>query len=498
MNLKKQKILMDHFLKNLEKEVASAKRSGTYDIGIKTVTGHSVSIEKPRAFCFRGLEGKDEQVLLYKVIVDGGMESSVALDIYNEAMAALEGESGSNSNNNGSGFFGGATSRGIKTGFYFDKRKLSDGSPMFKETKKRVYLIINQGRASRTCIVARPNYGKFLASKDWVRENLLNGPPKLSLVTNNQQAIDVWDQEFKLADLSNSETYQRYCHGRHRESFVFSGSVVPILNKILVAANPRDIYSSDQAMTMPAIVRVEPSGKTPPEEQAEGASNEGTATGAVEETTDSSAAESANDTESAEPAVGQKVAIEMLGSSIFRGTITEYKEDGGDNADDENQSGTYVATFTNGSNIELSVEEAKDAMKLFSSEVEKLMTSAKMPKADASNTKVHAAICSSTRGPTRRPVLAEGEENDTEEVEKIYEEEYDGDVPKVLVGLEFQRAPVKWYSEKEQKRIEIPFWQFVLRSLAEKCRGAHVGEKYVLSSRELLNLEKAEAMKGEN
>jgi hypothetical protein len=58
MNLKKQKILMDHFLKNLEKEVATAKRAGTYDIGIKTVTGHSVSIEKPRAFTFRGLEAK--------------------------------------------------------------------------------------------------------------------------------------------------------------------------------------------------------------------------------------------------------------------------------------------------------------------------------------------------------------------------------------------------------------------------------------------------------
>ena len=433
------------------------------------------------------------------------MESSIALDIYNEATAALEGESGNSNNNTGRGFFGGATSRGIKTGFYFDKRKLTDGSPMFKETKKRVYLIINQGRSSQRCVVARPNYGKFLASKDWVRENLLNGPPKLSLVTNNQQAIDVWDQEFKLADLSSSETYQRYCFGRHRESFVFSGSVVPILNKILVSANPRDIYSADKAMTMPAIVRVEPSGKTPPEEQAEaeGTSNEGTATatGAVEETTDSSAAENADDTESTEPAVGQKVAVEMLGSSIFRGAITEYKEDGGDNAaDDENQSGTYVATFTNGSSIEMTVEEAKDAMKLFGSEVEKLMTGAKMPKDDASNTQVHAAICSSTQGPTRRPVLAEGEENDTEETEKIYEEEYDGDVPKVLVGLEFQRAPVKWYSEVQQEHITIPFWQFVLRSLAEKCRGGGdvPGENYVLSSRELLNLEKAEAMKGEN
>ena len=69
----------------------------------------------------------------------------------------------------------------------------------------------------------------------------------------------------------------------------------------------------------------------------------------------------------------------------------------------------------------------------------------------------------------------------------------------MLVGLIL--AGGAWWANattREQKRIEIPFWQFVLRSLAEKCQAVDVGEMYVLSSRELLNLEKAEAMKGEN
>lgn len=112
-----------------------------------------------------------------------------------------------------------------------------------------------------------------------------------------------------------------------------------------------------------------------------------------------------------------------------------------------------------------------------------------MPKAEASNTTVHAVASSSTQVGPRRPVLDEGEEEDIEDIERMYEEKYDGDVPKVLVGLEFQRAPVKWYSEHAQEAISIPFWQFVLRNLASKL----LGDDYVMTSRELLQLEIAEA-----
>jgi hypothetical protein len=148
-----------------------------------------------------------------------------------------------------------------------------------------------------------------------------------------------------------------------------------------------------------------------------------------------------------------------------------------------------VATFTDGSVIEMTSEEAKEAMELFDDEVEKLVSNAKMPKAEASNTEVHAVASSSTQVGPRRPVLDEGEEEDIEDIERMYEEKYDGDVPKVLVGLEFQRAPVKWYSEHAQEAISIPFWQFVLRNLASKL----LGDDYVMTSRELLQLEIAEA-----
>ena len=471
LNLKRQKLLTDHFLKYLENEVASEKRAGTYDIGIKTITGHSISIEKPRSFCFRGVDAKSPQdrVLLYKAVVDRGMESSVALEQYNEAKAQ---ESG--------GISGTTRRRGIQTGFYFDKRTRLDGSSLFKETGKRVFLIINQGRSRNTCVVARPSYGKFLATKEWVYERLLQGAPRLSLVTNVQDAIGVWNKEFKLADCPSSEKYQQYSWGRHSESFVFSGSVVPVLNKILVSTAP------GKNIVMPAIVRVER--KSSQEDSLEASEGDETIAG-DNTTTDISAAEDANANESAtnqEPAVGQKVATQMLGSSIFiRGEITECKQaDEGDNEED-----IYIATFTDGSKIEMISEEAKKAMKLFDDEVVKLVSKAKMPKVDASNTEVHTITGSATNGSTRRPVLAAGEEEDIEDVERLYEEEYDGEVPKVLVGLEFQRQTENWYSESAQAVVTIPYWQFVLRNLASKL----LGEDYVMTSRELVQLEKAEA-----
>ena len=41
---------------------------------------------------------------------------------------------------------------------------------------------------------------------------------------------------FELADRPNSEIYQFSCHGRHKEHIVFSGQIVPILNKMLKAS----------------------------------------------------------------------------------------------------------------------------------------------------------------------------------------------------------------------------------------------------------------------
>jgi len=153
---------------------------------------------------------------------------------------------------------------------------------------------------------------------------------------------------------------------------------------------------------------------------------------------------------------------------------------------------TYVTRFTDGSKVEMNSEEVKMATELFRIELEKLVVEAKVPKADASNTGVHVAVDSKSQGSLRCPVLAEGQENDTEEYECVFEEEYDGEVPKVLVGLEFPKRSSNWYSQRTRDHIKLPFWQFVLRKLSEKV----LEEGTALSSRDLFNLEKAEQRSG--
>mmetsp|Transcript_18695 Transcript_18695/g.40471 ORF Transcript_18695/g.40471 Transcript_18695/m.40471 type:complete len:1753 (+) Transcript_18695:126-5384(+) len=465
MNLPRQKLMTDHFLKHLEKEISLAKRAGEYDQGIKTISGHSVLIEKPRSFCFRGLEAKDERVLLYKVVVDRGMDSETALKFYEEAKA-FDNEAGNSQ----------ATTnrRDVASGFYIDRRQ-----DMFKEVP-RMFLIMNQGRTSGKCVTVRPNEGKKTYSKEWVWDKLFNGVCRLSRCTDVRQAMETWNREFKLADRPSSERYQRYCYGRHDESYVWSGSIVPILNKILVSANPSGLTLAENDFTMPSIVRVEPSSKAqqPQAETANGSPQDG------EDTTNTSSTTTVNGNESTEdPAVGQKVAHKMLGSIIFRGVITECKGD---------PNKTFVTRFSDGSNIEMKIEEVKKAKKLFEAEAEKLAVEAKVPRADASNIDVYSAVDSAAQCIARRPVLAEGEDKDTEEYERIFEEEYDGDVPDVLVGLEFPKRLLHWYSESAKDHIPIPFWKFVLRKLSEKL----LEEGTSVSSRELLNLEKAEQHMG--
>ena len=154
MTLPKQRLMTEHFLKHLEKNITLAKREGKYDVGIKSISGHSVLIKEPRSFCFRGLEAKDERVLLYKINVDKGMDSDTALRLYEEAKA-FDNATGND------------TTRGIKTGFYIDKR-----TDIFKEVP-RMFLLVNQGSTSSKCVVVRPDMGRRIYSKKWVWESLL-------------------------------------------------------------------------------------------------------------------------------------------------------------------------------------------------------------------------------------------------------------------------------------------------------------------------------------
>jgi hypothetical protein len=138
----------------------------------------------------------------------------------------------------------------------------------------------------------------------------------------------------------------------------------------------------------------------------------------------------------------------------------------------------------------MNTDEVNKARQLFDAEWTKLVVDAEVPKAVASSIEVHNSVNSEAQGTTRRPILPAGEEKTTEDYEKIFEEEYDGEVPNVLVGLEFPKRTLNIFSQSANEHKRIPFWEFVLRKLAERLleEGAH-------SSRDLLNLENAEKIK---
>lgn len=135
----------------------------------------------------------------------------------------------------------------------------------------------------------------------------------------------------------------------------------------------------------------------------------------------------------------------------------------------------------------LSAAEAKKATTLFEAELEKLVGEAKMPLANASSIEKRVTINPAT-ALLRRPVLAEGEEQGTEESERFFEEEFSGEVPDIMVGLEFHKREVPWCTEKNKEGEYIPLWEFVLRKVSEKLL-----EEGVFTSRDMLNVEKADA-----
>lgn len=203
MNLQRQKLLIDHFHKFLEKEISQAKKAGNFDQGIMTLSGRSVLIHKPRSFCFRGLQAKDERLLVYKIVIDRGLNSQTARSLYEEA---LTDDAVNNNSNNRSNH------QRIVSGFYLDRQAF------FKEVPP-IFLIVDQGPTSNKCILARPNEGKKFVTKYWVWDKYLaSGSIQLTRCTNIPEALEIWGKEYNLADLPSSETYQRYCNGRHDES----------------------------------------------------------------------------------------------------------------------------------------------------------------------------------------------------------------------------------------------------------------------------------------
>jgi hypothetical protein len=236
MNMKRQGLVFDLFVKTLDAEILSAKNSGTYDVGIKTMKGQSVTFNmKPQSFSFRGLTAPNETVELYAVQQDKGLSPEKMMELYNEIkgdtdntdpVAADTGNVLADSPEQGQGWIGSFRSNGsrrrinIQTGFYVDNRD-------YLTVTEKVFFIHNPGNHSDKCIVARPNLGRYQESKDSLKKKFQNGAFIRNPVSV-QRAMEIWEREYELADRPHSEQYQMSCPGRHKDSYVVSSRYVVV------------------------------------------------------------------------------------------------------------------------------------------------------------------------------------------------------------------------------------------------------------------------------
>lgn len=468
MNLNRQRFMTQYFLKSLENQVNNAKRAGTYDVGIRTLKGNKLEFpDEPRSFCFRGLDAKDDRVLVYKVAQDQGTSAETAMELYNEA------KDDTNVPTSRNGWIGRGQRIDISTGFYVDSRRIWKASP-------KVFLVINPGAQSDGCITIRPNLGRRNMAKGEFRKKLTEGT--LTAV-GVDEAMRIWQREFELADIPATEMYQLSCAGRHKESYVFAGAIVPILNKLLVAAGTVLLREDFKPYH---VVRVETSNaNTLP----------GTTEASMEETSDSDSELDEQKRVVADPVVGGKedigkgVAREMtnkIGSSVFRGIVTKYKDD--DENDDCDPSGTFYTSFTDGSKYKMDSQKVNKARKLFEKEAAELV-SCGMPRVDACNPlEENTAAGMTVKSKTRQPILADGEDEDPANHEAIYEETFNGKVPDALVGLMFA-SKFTWTKDAMNNDIEVELWEKVLIDLSKELI-----TNGVASSRQLYNLEKSERL----
>ncbi|KAL7535756.1 hypothetical protein ACHAXR_006716, partial [Thalassiosira sp. AJA248-18] len=473
MNLNRQRLMTQYFMKALENEINSAKSSGKYDVGIRTLKGNSLEFaDKPRVFSFRGLTAKDDRVHLYTVAQDVGTSPGTAMELYNEAKDSNAPTSRNEWNRRGHRLE-------MVTGFYTDSRGYLKVTP-------KVFLIINSGAHRNSCTVIRPNTVRRTEAKSELRKKLMEG--RLAACPDVDEAMAIWNREFELADIPADHEYQFSCTGRHKENFIFAGSIVPILNKMFAAGN---ISSRLEGEAKPySVVRVETS--------AGASSNTDTEKDASRDEPDSEDEPEEEETResemvAAEPVVegeediGKGVAHTngKVGSTVFRGEITKYKDD--DMNDDCDPSGTFFAKFSDGFKLKMDANQVNNARKLFEKEANALV-SCGMPRVDACNSlDIQTAAGKNGKSKIRQPVLENGED-DPENYEQIFEEKFDGEVPDAIVGLMFDHKPV-YMKDALNNDITVSKTEMVLRNLSKRLISEGVE-----SARQLYNLEKAERL----
>eukprot|EP00984_Skeletonema_dohrnii_P005973 scaffold2118_cov125-Skeletonema_dohrnii-CCMP3373.AAC.2 len=436
MNLKRQNLVFELFVKTLDAEIRSAKNSGTYDIGIKTTKGQSVTfITKPQSFSFRGLTAPNETVELYAIQQDKGLSPEKMMELYNEvkdtnsSTDSIAVDGNADSSDEGQGWVGSFRSNGrrrktnIETGFYVDNRD-------YLTVTEKVFFIQNLGNQSEKCLVARPNYGVYTESKDSLKLKFSRGVFRNPVSV--ERAMEIWRREYNLADIPYSEYYQKSCRGRHRESYVFAGSIVPILNKILIAGKYRG-SDNENAKKPFNVVRVEVSNA------AELNSDMIQQPSSPEQIQDGD-----DEMLQADPVVGDEddigkgVARELVNKTSkvrFRGAITKYHDN--DKNTHLDPTGSYFVKFSDGRKLEMDAEQVNHGRRKFEKEVNRLV-SIGMPREDASSIDEHTKGASLAKTKLRKPILHDGEE-DPDEFERNFEQEYLDAVPDAIVGLEFVR-----------------------------------------------------------
>ena len=372
MKLKQQKQMTQYFYNALEFTIKEAKRNGTYDVGIKTLSGREVKFaDKPRVFHFGGIDAKQQRLFVYTVKRDAGVDSETAKRLYDEAIKdeRCQTENGgwiSTGDEVSIGSRSIAPKRKIKTGFYIDDG-VRCGRKSFLDATPKVFLYITsdspsmQGKVLRV----RPNDGRAIDTEQYVEDNMW----KYKACKTEQEierALKLWDKEFELADIPNKRNYQFSCPGRHAETVVLTGNgLVPILSQILKYTN-RYWYDDNGRVRSERtidVVRVETGNNVSlqdvkiDEKESSQSSSQGTQNSLDEENADPNDMEEDIDVTGRDNE-GDLLAVKSSGV-VVRGVVKKYKSD--HFYDDQKPSGTFFVKLVNGKKMRMSGNEVYDA-----------------------------------------------------------------------------------------------------------------------------------------
>jgi len=482
LQLKQQQYVSQYFYAVFDQVVKDAKLSGEYDLGIKTYSGREVKFaSSPRVFCYGGVANPTDMVYLYHVKQDMGIDSKEAKRIYLEA-AEKDGVDSTDTSDDWNRR--GANRFVLKTGFYIDDR------PFLKKTPK-VFLIVSQGTSSLRdkALVVRPNLGKKLEPLFTLETKISQGIYRLQSESEIEEALKIWDTEFAMADISHDSIYQTSCPGRHKESWILTGHVVPHLMSILSLLDQRrSTEDAHERKNMPRVVRVETvhecddgsvGSLAAPLDLASSSSRnikhaKAVKTGSKDGTSVVGQAD-----------VGATVAKELSSNGIYRGTIQKYKDDG---MYDSEPGGTFFVRFTNGKKLKMGADRVLEAKTLFQTEYRKLVAVGISEEAASSVSDCLTSRSGRGSNSMLEPVLSliEDEDVDLLDYEQKYELVHKGEVPSCIVGLEMPRN--EFGISTEVGISFVPAWHRVLQGLA--CKKM---EMNVESSREVYNLLQTES-----